>query len=137
MTIKTLDVNEDIEILGYTFKGLDSIMKAVEVSSRIHQIIGDRYIRRETPVMPVAGIHVLRLYEPYPCFDDFDYQYENRKFSNFFFSRHPLTDEDVNRLANMPVKMNYCMIYDGMDIDVLPAVYYRGDIYDKLIIAYK
>ena len=81
------------------------------------------------------GIHVLELYMHYPCFDFEDFLYENRVYSNFFFSREPFTDEDINRIAEMPRETNYCLVHERMDEANLPAIYFQGDSHHKLIIA--
>lgn len=135
MEIQELPNDSQIEILGHIFQGIDDIDKAVDVSTYITCSIGNRYIHREPAEKPVDGLHVLKLYEPYPCFDSSDYLYENRKFRNYFFSTRPFTDEMVNRLASLPAQMDYCMVTSDMDTSVLPAVYFRGSSYDSILIA--
>jgi hypothetical protein len=36
-----------------------------------------------------TGIYILRRFERYPCFDDSDYEYENRYYNEFFFCSSP------------------------------------------------
>ena len=135
MTIQKLPKDSTVEILGHIFYGIEDIDKAVEVSARVSCSIGDRYIQREPAEKPVEGLHVLKLYEPYPCFDSSDYLYENRRYCNYFFSDKPFTDDDINRLASLPAQMNYCMVTPDLNSSVLPAVYFGGSSYNPILVA--
>ncbi|MCH5319355.1 MAG: hypothetical protein J1E38_06560 [Paramuribaculum sp.] len=138
MNIKELGQDAKIEILGHTFDGLQDIESAVEITARVRpDFFGDRRIERNVIGIDPEGIHVLDLYMPYPCFDSSDFLYENRKYHNYFFSKEPFTDKDIERIAGAPMKMNYCLVHEEMDENLLPAVYFCGDSYCKLIVATK
>ncbi len=126
--ISEVPVNKRIEILGRMFNGLREIRNAVEVRARVeNSIFGGRSIWRTGPRKEIPGIHVLELYEPYPCFDSEDYASENRQYSNFFFSEKPFTDADINRLAKLDHRCNYRIVKAGIQESALPAVYYVGE----------
>lgn len=111
-----------VEILGYVFNGLDSIKKAVECYWRI----GHGPLSTD-PKCPVDGVHVVCIYEPYPCFDAEDYANENREYCNYFFSNQPFTRQKIARLSRLPGRCNAQMVSASMPEWAVPAVYYRGE----------
>ena len=134
-SIREIPVSSRIRILDHVFNGLQEIRNAVEAYSRIDSgLSANSRLWRTEPKKPVPDIHIVMIYEPYPCFDSDDYCNENRDYCNYFFSARPFTDDDINRLAEMRHGANYQMVTDGMDQDVLPAVYHNGDS-DKMTIA--
>lgn len=135
MKIKEIKKEDTFEIAGHSFNGLEDLEKAVEVETKITNSIGERYIRELNPEKPIKGLHVLRLYEPYPCFDSSDRLYENRRYQNYFFSEKPFSEEEINRLAELPCQINYCMVNEELDSNELPAIYFGGSSYHKLKIA--
>lgn len=118
-----------LEILGHEFNGLTDIKKAVESYCRVG---GDPWDTESKS--KIEGIHVVCIYEPYPCFDSEDYANENRDFSNYFFSTEPFTKEQIARLSRLPGRCNAQMVSDTMPEWALPAIYYRGEG-GKLILA--
>ena len=64
-TMKTIDRNGKIAVLGATFKGINDVIKHA-VSSKAKN-----------------GVYVGEDSMAYPCFDDEDYANENRRFWNF------------------------------------------------------
>lgn len=135
MEIKHYSLNDKIEILGYIFNGIEDIEKAVEYETRISNSIGERYIQHLTPENSYNQIHILKLYQPYPKFDESDMLYENRRFCNYFFSHKPFTQERINKIADIQWTNNYCLIHKDMDEDLLPALYWGGSTWDDLIVA--
>lgn len=127
--IREVGKSSKIEILGHEFKGLNEIKRAVESFCRIGSQPWDT-----EPKSKIGGIHVICIYEPYPCFDSEDYANENRDFSNYFFSTEPFTKQQIERLAKLPGRCNAQMVNESMPEWALPAVYYRGEG-DKLIMA--
>lgn len=125
--IKRVPINSKIEILGHTIHGLQEIRMAVEVESCIHFVARDHEISRVRAKKPIKGLHVVELYERYPCFDASDYAYEKRCYSNYFFSTEPLSDEAIVGLSKLKRGANYCMITSDMPGTALPMVYYVGD----------
>ena len=135
MKIKHYSTNDQIEILGHIFNGLEEIENAVEIETRVSNAIGERYIRQIHPENVIPGIHILKLYEPYPCFDSSDFMYENRRYCNYFFSKNPFTTDDITRIANTRWHNNYCLVNENMNKEFLPASYYGGTTGDDLIVA--
>lgn len=129
--IREVSKNTKVEILGHVFNGLNDIRRAVETYCRIEREPWDT-----EPKKAVEGIHVINVYEPYPCFDSEDYANEDRDFSNYFFSTKPFTKQQIERLSKLPSRCNAQMVNDAMPEWAVPAVYYRGDG-DSVIIATK
>lgn len=118
-----------VEFLGHIFNGLDDIKKSVESYCRIG---GDSW--STDPKSPIEGIHVVCVYEPYPCFDSEDYANEDRDYSNYFFSTKPFTKQQITLLSKLPGRCNAQLVCEELPEWTLPAVYYRGDG-DKMIVA--
>lgn len=118
-----------VEILNHIFNGLDDIKKAVESYCRI-----GRDSWNTEPKSPIEGIHVVCVYEPYPCFDSEDYANEDRDYSNYFFSTKPFTKQQITLLSKLPGRCNAQLVCEALPEWALPAVYYRGDG-DKMIVA--
>lgn len=119
--IREVSKTSEVEILGHVFNGLTDIKRAVESYCRI----GKESWGTE-PKYPTAGIHVVCVYEPYPCFDSEDYANEDRDFSNYFFSTEPFTKRQIEQLSKLPVRCNAQMVNETMPEWAIPAVYYRG-----------
>ena len=134
--LETLPNDAKVEILGHFFQGVDEIRKAVEIRGTVMPDFGHkRDLHNVKPEKPVNGIHVLELYQPYPCFDSSDSLYENRRYYNFFFSNTPFSDEMINGIVNLKKGPNYCMVNEQMNPGFLPAVYFEGDSRHKLLVA--
>lgn len=127
--IREVSKTSKVEILGHVFNGLSDIKRAVEAYCRV-----DRQPWETEPKSPVEGIHVVCIYEPYPCFDSEDYANEDRDFSNYFFSTKLFTKQQIERLAKLPGRCNAKMVNENMPEWAVPAVYYRGEG-DKMIVA--
>lgn len=127
--IREVSKNSKIEILGHVFNGLSDIKRAVESYCRIERELWD-----SDPKSPVKGVHVICIYERYPCFDSYDYANENRNFCNYFFSTEPFTKQQIGRLAKLPRRSNAQIVNGDMPEWAVPAVYYRGEG-DKMIVA--
>lgn len=132
--IKRFSSKDKIEILGHVFNGLEDIEKATEVETRLSNSIGERYIRKRNPEILIPGLHILKIYEPYPCFDSSDFIYENRRYCNYFFSKEPFTNEMINYIADSGWSDNYCLIKKDMDEKITPAVYFGGSSWNDLIV---
>ncbi|MDE6575689.1 MAG: hypothetical protein K2L84_10225 [Muribaculaceae bacterium] len=136
ITLTELSVDKSFEVLGHCFKNLQEVRDAVSIVCRsLTDWNGKRYIRHQQPLKPIPGLCVALIYEPYPCFDASDYAYENRKYWNFFFSNSPITDEMMNRLAEMPCQSDFQYVYQDMEEFALPALYWRGDSADNMLLA--
>ena len=120
--IREVSKTSEVEILGHVFNGLTDIKRAVESYCRI-----GRESWGTEPKYPAAGIHVVCVYEPYPCFDSEDNANEDRDFSNYFFSTEPFTKRQIEQLSKLPVRCNAQMVNETMPEWAIPAVYYRGD----------
>lgn len=136
--LRKVEPTDKIKILGHEFSGLQEIKEAIEMEVRIGPITGKfDSIYKTEPKRPIEGLHVMHLYEPYPRFDSSDFEFENRIYSNFFFSRFPFDEEIIEKLKKIRAWDNYKMIVEDMDENTLPMVYYRGTSGDKVIIADK
>lgn len=116
-----------VEIMGHVFEDLAAIICAVGKSARILEPL---YHKRDV-FDSVAegcpdGMYVLKLYNPYPCFDSDDYVSEDRDYCNFFFSDVPFTDDMIDELARVRPGMNSCIVNERMPEWAFPAVYYSG-----------
>jgi len=137
IVIKEKSINAPVEVFGHTFKGLQAIKQAVELESRVEKsIFGKRNIYEGKGKGIVPGIHILRLYEPYPCFDAEDYATEHRQYSNYFFSTEPFDLAMIEKLANRRHLSNARLVYADTPEWALPAIYYGG-YGDKMIAAMK
>lgn len=104
VVLEDLPNDGKIEILGHVFTGIEEISKAVEVKGRVTpDFRGERDLEEIIPEKPIEGLHILELYQPYPCFDSYDSLYENRRYRNFFFSTTPFSMERINEIANLNV----------------------------------
>lgn len=126
MTTKLISINDSFEVFGYRFKGLDEVRAAVEIRSNI-PFSSNPYITTDTSRILIPGIHVLELYERYPCFDSFDYDCENRYYQNWFFSRQPFTRQKVEKIAKMEYHGNATLMPEQIEAIGLPHLYYVGD----------
>lgn len=99
ITIQEISKDSTIEILGHKFHGLEEIKKAVEKYCRVNR---HRDAWEVEPKVPVEGLHVTCVYEPYPCFDSEDYANENCDYSNYFFSTKPLTKPELEYISRLP-----------------------------------
>lgn len=127
--IRAMSINESEEILGQVFNGLNDIKRAVESLCRVER---DPWFVE--PKSPADGVHVVCVYEPYPCFDAEDYASEDRDYSNYFFSTKPFTMQQVKRLSKLPGRCDARMVNYDMPEWAVPAVYYPGDG-DTMIVA--
>ena len=127
--VREVSKTSKVEILGHVFNGLSDIKKAVETYCRV-----ERYSWNTEPKSPVNGLHVVCIYEPYPCFDSEDYANEDRDYSNYFFSTRPFTKQQIDRLSKLPGRCNAQIVCDTMPEWSAPAVYYRGDG-EKMVVA--
>lgn len=133
--IHVLPTDAEFMLLGHTFHGLRDLSDAVEVYAKVAAYCGGgRWINRTTPKNTIDGIHVLELYESYPCFDSSDFAYEDRTYQNYFISNREFTDERINRLAGMKRLTNYQLAHEDTSEDCLPAVYYRGDGQEMFVV---
>lgn len=128
--IREVSKDSKIEICGHVFNGLAEIRNAVEAYSRIGK--DDSWTTE--PKKPVEGVHVICVYEPYPCFDSYDYASEDRDYRNYFFSTEPFTMEQIERLSKLPGNFNAQIVNETMPEWALPAVYYGGES-KKIIVA--
>lgn len=124
------------EVMGHTFRSLREVDDAVSVKSRSNR---DLYDRRDVSVVepkkPIAGIYVALIYEPYPCFDSSDCCCENRGYRNYFFSSTPFSMQDIDRLADLPHKMNCRYVHEEMPEWAAPAIYWKGDEFFNPLLA--
>jgi len=131
MTTKVININDTFEVLGYRFAGLLDVRKAVEISSDIPYSGDKPYITTNAPKTRIPGIHVLEVYERYPCFDSSDYAYEDRYYRSFFFSTVSFTRQQVDNIAKLHTHSNGTIKPENIAAIGLPHLYYVGD-FDKM-----
>ena len=119
--IREVSKTSKVEIFGHVFNDLSEIKKAVETYCRVERDSWDT-----EPKSPVNGLHVICIYEPYPCFDSEDYANEDRDYSNYFFSTKPFTKQQIDKLSKLPCRCNAQIVCDTMPDWAAPAVYYCG-----------
>lgn len=134
-TTKTVPINEPITILGHTFQGLKEIRDAVEATSSVghgkmkgNRFVGwyEPYISTIAPKNRIQNVHVLEILQRYPCFDSSDYAYEDRYFTNYFFSEQPFTKDVIFKLALLPYK-GICELDINELPESFPHIYYVGE----------
>ena len=81
-----------------------------------------------------CDVHVGEMWMPYPCFDSEDFAIENRSYQNFVFREHPINQDDMRVMSELPSKGNECRISENMPAEVLPIVFYVGDG-DSMLVA--
>lgn len=79
--VKT-SISDTVEILGHTVAGFNAILKAVEYATspgstmingrRKEMIVSKPYVSTREPALRIHGLHILEVYERYPCFDSSD-----------------------------------------------------------------
>lgn len=117
-------INNDIEILGHVFHGLQDIKEHVEMSLYRRYSHGMASIAEP---LRKCEVHVGEMWSPYPCFDSEDYLNENRTYQNYIFRRRPITQDDMRKLSELPSSCNECRVSENVPEDMRPMVYYVGD----------
>lgn len=74
-----------------------------------------------------GNIHVGKVWQSYPCFDSSDYATETRSYQNYLVRNKPITNDDMQKVKNLPTVGCLEKINEKMPIDALPLVYYSGD----------
>lgn len=123
VVVREVCIDEDVEILGHVFHGLRDIEAHVE--AHLYGGIEHGKITLRTP-KEVCKVHVGELWEPYPCFDIYDYANENRSYQNFIFRKRRISTGDMKKLSNAPTGADACKVSEQMPADIVPAVYYFG-----------
>ena len=122
--VLSVSIDDDVEMLGHVFHGLDDIKRHVEMSLYKNYAHG-KADEREPEER--CEVHVGEMWMPYPCFDFEDSLYEDRTYQNYILRRRPITQGDMKRLSALPSKGNELRITEELPIDMLPMVYYVGD----------
>ena len=99
--------NENIEILGVSFKGVKDMIE--------HARKG----------IPKDGVYVGEDSQHYPCFDSEDYMYENRFFTNLVFARNE--NELDKKLAILKKMSQLSYNYNKLAVELHPMAYWEGD----------
>lgn len=103
---------------------LAAMEEAVEVNGKPRGLD----ITRKEDFRPLSvGTHVAEVYERYPCFDSYDYAYENRYFENYFTLKEPISDETMKLLQNLKNSGNAQLLTESTPARFLPAIYYAGE----------
>ncbi len=78
---------------------------------------------------PKDGVYVGMTRDRYPCFDSYDYTYENRYYTHFVFARSK--EELEHRLGILNGKR---MVPEGSDVktELGPTIYWEGDEHEPM-----
>lgn len=124
--VQLISITVDVVIFGHKFHGLRDIEQAVEARVRKGECKpSDIYWCK--PEKAVEGIHVVKKYEPYPCFDEHDYAYENRRYSWYYFSTQPFDADVICRLSCYVDAANNATSKQEYLPQATPSIHYPGD----------
>ena len=125
LDIQVYSIEEDVEILGHIFHGLDDIKAYVEMT--LYENDRSKESARHGSPEKCGDVHVGEVRMSYPCFDSSDYDCENRSYQNYIVRKEAISVDELWKVKNLPTSGNFKMIDEQMPIDVLPMVYYQGD----------
>lgn len=125
LDIQVYSVIEDIEILGFTFHGLEDIAAHREIS--LCERHGSNMSASRRMPQKRGRIHVGEVWQSYPCFDSHDYATETRTYQNYVIRKKIITDDDMQQVKDLPSNDSLRKINEDIPIDVLPLIYYSGD----------
>lgn len=128
--VQLISITDDVVIFGHTFHGLKDIEQAVEARVRkkyFKKVCKPSDIYWRTPEKAVEGIHVVEKYEPYPCFDEHDYAYENRRYSWYYFSTQPFDADLICQLSGYVDAVNNASSRQEYLPQATPSIHYPGD----------
>jgi hypothetical protein len=137
INLRECSIHDEVKILGHKFHGLEEIKSAVELSAASYggAEIKTDFVTLNKPKAPIPGIHVIEIWEPYPCFDAEDRLNENRTYQNYFLSKKQVTPEQLSEIyKRCHEQFNFSLINKNMPAEFTPAVYYVGDR-GKMVIA--
>lgn len=135
---ESVSINEKVEIFGHRLD-LCAIRELVNISAPYtgvwspggkRQLLSSLYISQEEPKLKIHGLHVLEIYDRFPCFDEHDYAYENRYYHYYFFSRKRFSEK---RIAEIMLNMSSSDIQNNSK-KLRPVVYY-SDGMDAMLVA--
>lgn len=112
--MKRLKNNEAIEVLGATFNGVKDMIE---------------HARKR---IPKDGVYVGTDSQLYPCFDSFDYMYEDRFFVNLVFAKSP--DEMDRKLRVLMQMRQLSSNYNKLTAELHPMAYWEGDTYHDVLL---
>ena len=127
MKVRDVSINDKIKIEGfdYPFRGLKEIQDSYECSyNRLFKHVDLNCSNKNK-----SGVHILNVYERYPCFDSHDFAYENRYWQFYFFSHDKFTESQLQELSKINIYMN--RPYPECSI---PCIYYCGEGDEMLIL---
>lgn len=117
-------IDEDFEVLGRTFHGLQDMRSRVEMYARENY----RDLHVFTPKEPVDspdGLHVGLLFMVYPKFDIYD-ECDSRSYDNYIIRREEITNSDMERLSKVPGCISASRMHEMIPTGLLPILYYGG-----------
>ena len=130
----------DIDLLTKELKNLkknisDFVLEKIPVDTKL-LINGTTYngarSLKTASLEKVASIS--NRWEPFPCFDSYDYANENRRYNNYCFcSKDSDQWKEVEKLKLQD--SNFCLVGEGLPKELLPMVYVN-DEYKLMIYAH-
>lgn len=116
--IQVLPITAELTFFGKR-TNLEQLRKCIEIFRRIKHWTSDCEREDET-------LHVAEIFEPYPCFDEFDYACEKRRYENYVIRDHKITEEYLMKMEDSH-GYNYCFTVDSISSEFLPIVFHNGD----------
>lgn len=125
LDIQVYSIEEDVEILGHIFHGLDDIKAYVEMT--LYENDRSKESARHGSPEKCGDVHVGEVRMSYPCFDSSDYDCENRSYQNYIVRKETISADELWKVKILPTSGNFKKINEQMPLDVLPMVYYSGE----------
>lgn len=128
-------VLDDFILFGKTIHGLADLEGYAEMY--LYDDWGSPSESRAIRTNPIktGDIHVGYLWRSYPCFDSADYETESGTFNNYIVRRHPITEEDLQKVKALPFQADANRIDENMPKDALPLIYHVGGDYGYMVVA--
>lgn len=121
--IQCYHIKDEVTILGYTFDGLNDIIKHCEMTC--NEGLPGMVFCTPQECKKQGDIHVGEIYEPYPIFDSSDLK-DRRTFRNFIFRKSSICEADMRDSLAVSHRCNFCMVHEYIPHDILPILYYQG-----------
>ncbi len=131
-TTKVISIYETIEIMGHKLN-YKQICDTVECSvplallyvdnKGVTRVVGKLYITEEEPSLKIQGLHTLNIWEPYPCFDEHDYDNESRFHNYYILSKRKFNEKYIIEIMNALKPFNL----NNIPAKFRPLVYRNGE----------
>jgi len=127
--IQILPVTVKMNFYGKTVTYKD-IIDCTEITRRIGRWTSERERKNN-------ALHVANIYEPYPCFDSYDYASETRSYDTHIIRDKKITEDDCLEIEKSGHGYHYNYASDYVPSKYLPLVYRNGDSRFVLVVTAK